>query len=124
MPCRRGPPRLVDDDRLGPPPGAHQAVKVLMMMKRIAATPVHEPDVGIEEIPTVILKRLFGIEQHVGDSRDRNVTSDRVLTNWQRWNRRARPHIGEALHAAVAESKTTARQTDLPEHRGERDHHP
>ena len=43
----RRPPRLVHNDGFGPLPGSAQPVEILMMMERIAAGPIDQPDVGI-----------------------------------------------------------------------------
>ena len=42
-----GPGGLVHDDRVRPGEGAPQAVQILVVMERVAAGPVDEPDVGI-----------------------------------------------------------------------------
>jgi len=41
------PTPIVDDDRLGPGPGAAQAVQVLVMVKRITTSPPDLAGVGI-----------------------------------------------------------------------------
>ena len=49
------PPRLVHDHGLGPPPGAREAVQVLMVVERVAAAPVDEPDVGERDALAVVV---------------------------------------------------------------------
>src|SRR5271167_5159549 len=46
----RSPPWIVNDDRRGAPPRANQAVEILMMVKRIAAAPIDEIDIGVNEV--------------------------------------------------------------------------
>src|SRR5208337_2697109 len=58
-----GPPWIVDDDRRRAPPRAKQAVEILMVVKRIAAAPVDEIDIGINEVLPVVLEALPRVEQ-------------------------------------------------------------
>ena len=43
-----------------------------MVVKRIAAGPVDQPDIGIGEPLAVVLERFSGTEQHVRHPRHRN----------------------------------------------------
>ena len=115
---RRRPPRLVHDDGLRPLPGAAQPVEILMVVERIAAGPIDQPDVGIGRALAVVVVALAGMEQAVGDARRR----DREL-------RRVGQSVGivgpgnssggSAIPAAraVAEAEPAARQPDLAEAR-------
>jgi hypothetical protein len=53
MPCRCRLPRLVHDDRFRSTPCAAQPVEILMMMKRIAAGPIDQTDVGIAGLSSI-----------------------------------------------------------------------
>ncbi len=50
----RRPVLLMDDHRLGPLPGAHELVDVLVVVERIAARPVDQADIGIAQALPVI----------------------------------------------------------------------
>jgi len=62
----------VHDDALRFAPRCQQAIEILVMVKRIAATPVDETDVGIYARLAVEIVACPGIEQHVGDARNRD----------------------------------------------------
>ena len=110
------------DDGLGPPPGPHQPVQVLVVVERVAAGPVDEPDVGVGQPPAVEVERLARVEQHVGDPRHR----DEALAPGS--GPAAGPARGTGgpgwptpFSGRVAEAEAAARQADLAEHRGQRD---
>ncbi len=58
--CGRGPGGLVHDQAVDPRERAAQAVKILVMVERIAAAPVDQADVGIGEALAVVVERLAG----------------------------------------------------------------
>jgi hypothetical protein len=60
----------VNDDRLRALPRFDEAVQILVMVERIAAGPVDEPDVGIGHGGAVEFEGAAWVEQHVGDARD------------------------------------------------------
>ena len=60
-----------------------------MVMERVAAGPVDQPDVGIGEPLPVVLERLPGTEQHVGDPRDRDEATSRIRALRQTDGKRA-----------------------------------
>ena len=111
----RRPPWIVDDDRRRAAPCADQAVEILMMVKRIAAAPIDEIDIGIDEVLSVVLERLTRVEQQVRDASDRDEAANRIAAERQSRNRHIRQQGREALHAAVAEAEAAAGQTDLAE---------
>ena len=76
----RVPPRLVHDHGLGPPPGPRQAVQILVVMERVAAAPVDEAHVGERDALPVVVDLPAGLEQEVGDARDRRSHGDGVLS--------------------------------------------
>ena len=82
MPRGRRPPAVMHDDGLRLLPGALQPVEVLMMMERIAARPVHQPDVGIGVAPSVEGVAFARTEQHVGNARDRDHGARRIERQW------------------------------------------
>src|SRR5258707_805940 len=92
-----------------------------MMVKRIAAAPIDEIDVGIDEVLSGVLERLIRIEQEVRDSSHRDEAAKWIAAERQSRNRHFRQHGRESLHASVAEAETAAGQTDLDEHRAPRD---
>ena len=49
VPGGRGPVRLMDDDGVRPREGPSQAAEVLVMMEGVAADPVDQPDVGVDQ---------------------------------------------------------------------------
>src|SRR5215471_15650393 len=114
----------MDNNRLRSPPGAQQAIDILMMVKWVPAAPIDQFDVRVDEIKAVILERLARVEQHIGDARDRNKTFYRIETDRQGGRRGRRAHIGNPFYTAVAEAKPAAREPDLTEYRCERDHRP
>ena len=84
----RRPPGLVHDDGLRPLPGAAQPVDVLVMVERIAARPIDQPDVGIGAPLAVEVVALARMEQAVGDARRRDGAAERVGQHLHRGRRR------------------------------------
>ena len=70
--------QFVHDQRVDRREGAAQPVEVLVVMERVAAGPVDQPDVGIGQRLAVVVEGLARIEQHVGDARDRDEVGDAV----------------------------------------------
>ena len=68
----RGPERLVDDDGVGLRQRAPQPVQVLMVVKRVAAGPVHKANVGQRQLPSVVVERAARVLQQFADARDGN----------------------------------------------------
>ena len=68
VPRRGGPGDLVHHQRLDFRKGAPQAVEILVVMKRIAARPIDQADVGIAVLASVVDEALGGVQQHVGDA--------------------------------------------------------
>ena len=105
-------------------PGAAELVGVLMMMERIAAGPIDQPDVRIVAALAVEVERRAGIEQAIGDARRRDRDVDRILDAVHRRRRERQRRIADAGARAVAEAEAAARQPDLAERRGEQHHRP
>ena len=124
MPCQRVPPAFMHDHGFRARPGAAQAIDVLMVVERVAAGPVDQPDIGIGPALAVEIVGSAGVEQHVGDARDRNEVADRILALRQRRPAYLRGGESDAVDRSVAEAEAAARQADLAEHGGERDRHP
>ena len=103
---------------------AHQPREVLVMVERVAAGPIDQPDVGIGVVSTVVLERRAGVQQHVGDARDRDKFLHAIGALRQRWPRQARVCAADLIGGSVAERDATASKANLAEHRGERHRHP
>ena len=71
MARRRRPPWLVHDDRLRALPGAAQPVQILVVVERVAAGPIDQPDIGIGRALAVVVVARAGIEQAIRDARSR-----------------------------------------------------
>ena len=76
----RRPPAFVHHHGGRLVPDSREPIQVLMMVKRVAAGPVDEVDVGINVLPPVEVKRGAGVFQHVGQARHRNRAAGRVGT--------------------------------------------
>ena len=77
--CR--PPWLVHDDGFRSTPRATQPVKILMMMKRIAAGPINQMDIGIGALPSVEIIGSTWMQQAIGDARRWDRTRQRIIEN-------------------------------------------
>jgi hypothetical protein len=80
----RGPCRLLHDHRIRPRERTMQAAEILVVVKRIAARPVHQPDVRVGQPLSVVVERLARMQQHVGDPRHRDEIGNAVAPRWQR----------------------------------------
>ena len=115
----------MDDNRLGPLPGAHKAVQILVMMERVASTPVDKAGIGIGALLAHVVVAPTRMKKHVGDSRHRDEAAGFILARgYRRGPRHARARVADAAHAAVGKTESPARKTDLAEHGGEGDGHP
>ena len=60
----------MDDDRFRLLPGALQPVQILVVVERISARPIDQPNIGIIVAAAVEFVALAGMEQRVGETRD------------------------------------------------------
>ena len=120
----RRPELLVEHDGVGLAPGLAQAVEVLVVMERVAARPVDEADVGIGVAAAVVVERLAGMQQHVGEARDRDELLHRVGALRQGRAGIERAGAAHDVGRPVAGAEAAARQADLAQHAGERHQRP
>ena len=120
----RGPRRLMHDDRVRTGKGAAQTAEILMMVERVAAGPVDQLDIGIGQALAVVVERFAGVQQHVGDARDRDEIGDAVAADRQGRQRHRERRFAGIRGRAQRIGKAAARQPDLAEQRGQHDTHP
>ncbi len=120
----RVPERLVDDHRLRRPPGTGEPVQVLMVVERVAAGPVHEPDVRVPVDRAVVGEGRTGMEQHVGDPGHRDERVDRVRGAADAGEPDAGDAVPDGADRPVSEAESPTGQSDLAEGGGEGDHRP
>ena len=128
--CRRAAPSRSRTARArrrcrAAPNAAAQPVQVLVVVERVAAGPVHEPDVGVGVAAAVVVEGLARVSSSMSAIR---ATGMNVSTGLRPCGRR-RQRIGDSrLPAsaidAVAVAEAAAGQADLAEQRGQRDAHP
>jgi hypothetical protein len=68
----------VDDDGFGLLPGAQQAIKILNLVERVAATPVDQSDVRIGQPVAVEIQGSARIQEHISEACHRDVGLNRV----------------------------------------------
>src|SRR5450756_1188493 len=116
VPGGRRPERVVHHDRLRAGEGLAQPGEVLVVMERVAAGPVHEPDVRIGQPLPVVVIGSTGIQQHVGDPCHRDVRGDGIPALPQPRH----PDLGRRLadqgRGCLLYTSDAARQPDLAEH--------
>ena len=95
-----------------------------MMVERIAAGPIDQPDIGIGATPAVVVVGLARVQQHVGDPRDRDEFVDAVATHRHLRQRHRDRRLAGVRDRAQRKGKAAARQPDLAEHRGQHNRHP
>ena len=99
-------------------PGPAQPPQILMMMKRITASPIDEFYIGIVIGRAIISERRARRFQHIGNPRHRDKTVDLVASLWQIGNRHiAQEIITNGIGRRITKAKTTTGQTDLAKHR-------
>jgi hypothetical protein len=115
MPRGRSPPGLVHHDGVGFRPGAAELVGVLVMMKRIAAGPVDQFDVGIGAALAVEIVRRARVAAGNRRCAPPDGDVDRILDASIAGAANDSGGIADAGAGAIAESEAAARQADLAE---------
>ena len=105
-------------------PGAAQLVGVLVMVERIAASPIDQLDVGIGAALAVIVVALARMQQAIGDARRRDGDVDRILHTVHRRSGISERRIADAGAGAITEAEAATGQADLAERRSEQHHRP
>ncbi len=113
------PAPFMNDHGVGFLPRCHQAVEVLMMVERVAASPVDNANIGIGQVLAVELKITPGVEQHIRNPRHRDKISHPVLALGQGHNLVPVGQITDGMDRRITKAKTPARQADLAKHRGQ-----
>ena len=121
---RRSPILFVHHDGFRLAPRAIEPSQVLMMMKRIAARPIHQADVRVVPRDALIGEGRAGREQKVRDARDGNEVLDLVCALRKHRSRNATVRAAHDIHRAIAEPIATTGQPNLPDHGSQRDQHP
>ena len=67
------------DDGLRDIEGPPQPIDVLVMMERVAARPIDQLDITVLHRAAVIFEPLARMQEHVGDTRDRDEIGGAVL---------------------------------------------
>ncbi len=98
-----------------------QPGEVLVMMKRVTAAPVHQPDVRVGQPLPVVVIGGTGTQQHVGDPRHRDERGSSVPALRQPRHRNLGRWLANQGCGPVAVAEAAARQPDLAEHGSE--HH-
>ncbi|CUK20615.1 Uncharacterised protein [Achromobacter sp. 2789STDY5608615] len=119
-----GPADLVDHEGVERGEGAGQALEVLVMVERIAAGPIGQADVRIVHALAVVVERLAGVQQHVGDARHGNEILDAVGALRQRRHRHRVAALAVVRQRAQRIGVAAARQAQLPQRRGQHRAHP
>ena len=120
----RRPELLMEHHRLGLAPGEPQPVEILMVMKRIAARPIDQADVGIDVLGAVVGEALAGMQQHVGDACHRNELAHRVGALRQGRAGMTQRTAAHQVRRPVAAGEAAAGQADLAQHGGQGDQRP
>ena len=94
------------------------------MMKRVAAGPIDQPDVGIGQLPAVVVERLARLQQHVGNPRHRDEVADAVAANRHIGQRHRQGRLAGVRGRSQCVGETAAGQADLAEHRRQHHAHP
>ena len=87
-----------------------------MMVKGIAATPVNQPDVGISSGFTIKVVGFTWMQQHIGNSSNRDNCFNPVFTLWESHPLEPFYRDTNAANGTVSVADASPRQTDLPKH--------
>src|SRR5262245_17766063 len=117
-PCRRGPPRLVDDNGFRLPPGTQEAIEVLNLVEGVATAPIDQSDVWIDQPVTVEIQGATRVQQHIAKPRRRDIRLHRIGTDRQLQQRQPRVWTADASCCAIAEPKATTRAPNLTQYGG------
>lgn len=120
--CARIPAPVIHNNGVRFCPGSFQLPQILMMMERITAGPPDQPDIRVDIFLSVILKLLSRIEQHIGNARHGDEGPDRICPLRKSGMRQRTEAVADRINGTVSETDTTARQTDLPQHRRQSNH--
>jgi hypothetical protein len=114
----------MNDNRLGLLPRLAEAVEILVVMEWIAATPVHQTNVGVVALVSVKAVWLPRIEQHVGNTRDRYGIWYSILPTRQGWAWESFKRHPDTADRPVTIPYAATRQPDLTQHRSQGRCHP
>ena len=124
MARRGGPGGFLHHQRLRPGEGTVQPAEVLVVVERVAARPIDQPDVRVGQPPSIVVERLPGVQQHVGDPRHGDERRDTVAALRQRGQRHGVPTPAVMRQRPQRVIVARTRQPDLPQHRREHGRHP
>ena len=96
-----------------------------MMMKRVATSPIHQPDVWIAQAPAIEVEFRTRALEHVGDARHRDEHLEWVGRRWEAWTGPDEwMRAPESIFAGVANAETAAGEANLANDRCQRNHCP
>src|SRR5262249_36661857 len=123
--CGWRPPWLMDDDRVWLLPSAKKAIEVGVVMKRVSADGIDQPDVRKANAPSVVVQLGARVEKHFCNPPDRYVVFDRISAERQgRARKVVRQRHCDAADGAQTEAESAPGQADLAQHRCEDHRHP
>ncbi len=122
--CSRRPPGFMNDHRLRLLPGLTQPIQILVVMERIAATPINQADIRVTALVSVKAVGLPRIEQHIGNTGNgykirHGIVPTRQGGAWESFER-----YTDTADRPVAIPYTATRQPDLAQHRSQGCCHP
>ena len=121
----RVPDLFVHHDRFRSLPRPQKAVQILMMMERVAASPIHQPDVWIAQASAIEVEFRTRALEHVGDARHRDEHLEWVGRRREAWTGPDEwMRAPESIFAGVADAETAAGEANLADDRCQRNHCP
>src|ERR1700730_15579862 len=99
--CR--PPWLRAADGFPAPPPASPPGDILMIMKRIAAGPINQMDIGIGALPSVEIIGSTWMQQAIGDARRWDRTRQRIIENLHDRRAESQSRLSNAAGRAIAQ---------------------
>src|SRR6185312_9243242 len=96
-----------------------QAPQILMMMKRVAASPINKLDLRIDPRLEIVAIALPGLKQKIGHARARNMRRRLVWKLRYPRNRRTISGVAHTVHRAIAKSIPLPWQTNASQRRSQ-----
>ena len=105
-------------------PASQKPRQILVMVKRITASPIDHLDIGITIATAIIVKFITRMKKHISNAGNRDKRFNIIFALRHCGNRQTLDMIANRINRRIAKPKSTTRQTDLTKHGRKRNPRP